>query len=284
MMPIELDAIGIGCRRCASSFLHDCLNKHPDIVKHPRGLHYFSENYHLGKEWYSEKMPKKIEKKLLIESSVSYSYPEYAEVAAKRIFEQFPNVKIFVSLRNPIERAFSDYLRSIRNLEIPSDITFEQAIVDYPAFLERGRYKKLLAPYYELYPHERIYIFIFDDLVSDVEQFLRPFYNFLGVAEDVLPIGEGLSTESSRKLRWPKLQAGILNTKKLLDSIAGILYMEKVWGGIKEKFMRPYLAIRELNTHETSISAATREKLYEYYRDDINWLAGKTDRCLEKWK
>ena len=284
MMPIELDVIGVGCRRCASSFLHKCLNNHPDIVKPQRGLHYFSENYHLGKAWYTKQMPKNVDQKVLIESSVSYSYPECSELAAQRIFEQFPNIKIFASLRNPIERAFSDYLRSIRNLEIPSNLKFEQAINDYPEFLERGRYKKLLAPYYERYSNKCIYIFLFDDLINEPEESLSSFYKFIGETEYVAQIDENILRETSGNLRYPWFQASILSAKKVLDSMANIFGMEKMWLGIKAKAMRPYQVIRNMNTQKISISDSTRKKLYEYYKEDITWVSDKTGRCLKEWK
>ena len=125
----HIDAIGIGFRRCASSFIHKCLNHHPNVIKPERGIHYFSENYDKGFEWFVNQIPKKpyLDNAIIIESSVSYSYPNFSDISAKRIFEIFPNVKLFVGVRDPVERAFSDYLRSIRNLEIPN-ISFEQAI------------------------------------------------------------------------------------------------------------------------------------------------------------
>ena len=45
-------------------------------------------------------------------------YPEYCDLVAKTIYDINPDTNIFVVLRNPVLRAYSDYLRSIRMGEI----------------------------------------------------------------------------------------------------------------------------------------------------------------------
>ena len=45
--------LGIGCRRCASSWLHSLLNSHPQISKPKNGLHYFSQDKVTSDEYYS---------------------------------------------------------------------------------------------------------------------------------------------------------------------------------------------------------------------------------------
>ena len=66
--------------------------------------------------------------------------------------------------------------------------------------------------------------------------------------------------------------------------MANIFGMEKMWLGIKAKGIRPYQVIRNMNIRKISISVSTREKLYEYYKEDITWVSDKTGRCLKEWK
>src|SRR5690242_11728373 len=159
--------IGIGTRRCGSSWLHGVLNKCPQIGKPPSGLHFFSTEYGRGIEWYLEQLAPFSDRPLLSEFSVSYLYPEYADVAAQRIAKDVSDARLFVCLRDPVERAWSDYLRSVRMGEFSKAVTFEGAIRSNPELLERGRYAKLLRPYYERFGPDRIKPLLYDDLAVE---------------------------------------------------------------------------------------------------------------------
>ena len=282
-MDHKLDAIGIGARRCASSYIHRFLNNHPDILKPSKGLHYFSEHYSLGSKWYLSQIPENATAKLVIESSVSYSYPEYSEYCAKRIFNSFPDAKIFVSLRNPIDRAFSDYLRSIRNLEIDSNLSFEQAIKDFPIFLERGKYKKILSPYFDYFPSENIKILLFDDLSEDSNKFQKSLCNFLNIREDINYI-ETDQKENQGSLRIPFLQITLIKFKIFFDKLAKLIFLEKIWHLTKKRFSNSYHKIRNLNIKKVDLSKKIRFELANFYQEDIDWLSKKINRDLSFWK
>ena len=282
-MDHKLDAIGIGARRCASSYIHRFLNNHPDILKPSKGLHYFSEHYSLGSKWYLSQIPENAIGKLVIESSVSYSYPEYSEYCAKRIFNSFPDAKIFVSLRNPIDRAFSDYLRSIRNLEIDSNLSFEQAIKDFPIFLERGKYKKILSPYFDYFPSDNIKILLFDDLYEDSKKFQKSLCNFLNIREDINYIETG-QKENQGSLRIPFLQIILIKFKTFFDKLAKLIFLEKIWYLTKKRFSNSYHKVRNLNIKKVDLSKKSRCELANFYQEDIDWLSKKINRDLSFWK
>jgi hypothetical protein len=282
-MDKQVDAIGIGCRRCASSYLHNCLNQHPEIIKPNRGIHFFSNYAIKGKDWYLDKLPPKEINKVLLEFSVSYAYPEYAHLAAKHIKKMFPNVKLFVTVRNPIERAFSDYLRSIRNLEIPHTRSFEDAIDIYPEFLDRGRYSKVLSPYFDLFKKDQIHILIYEDLLKNTEDYLNPLYQFLGVQQNIIPDKIETKKEKRGELRWPILQSSLLGTKNMLDSSAEKFDCLDAWNKVKKKFRNSYITIRSINTTEAKMSDSIRKDLYLFYKNDIDWIKEKNGRELEGW-
>ncbi len=282
-MAKQIDAIGIGCRRCASSFLHYCLNQHPEVIKPDRGIHFFSEFADRGLDWYIDSLPKKNDDKTLLEFSISYTYPEYAHTAAHLIKEMFPDVKLFVTVRNPIERAFSDYLRSIKNLEISHNYSFEQAIEIYPAFLDRGRYSLILNPYFDLFPSERIHVLIYEDLLESTEKFLNPFFHFLGVTENLVLVDARTKKKKRGELRWPLLQSTLLGAKKILDQSAEKFHCLELWTKTKKRFLSSYLAIRSANTLEITMADSTRRYLYSFYKSDIDFIKEKTGRNLNGW-
>ena len=61
------DVIGIGTRRCGSSWLHDVLNRHPQVGKPPNGLHFFSTNFERGVSWYAEQLEPFADRLVLME-------------------------------------------------------------------------------------------------------------------------------------------------------------------------------------------------------------------------
>ena len=168
------DFIGIGFRRCASSWLHACLSEHPDIGKPMSGLHFFSDRecYSKGIDWYEKQLESYSVKRILGEFSVSYTYPDVYKHAATRIYENYPAVKLICTVRNPIERAYSDYLRSVSLSELDKNISFEQAIELDSDLIERGFYGRILK-WYEDYFSGRVFVLLYEDLKANPYKFFK---------------------------------------------------------------------------------------------------------------
>lgn len=126
-----IDFVGIGFQRCATSWLNFMLYEHPEICKPKSGLHFFNKNYNKGKNWYIRSILESCKNRngeiKLGEFSTTYSYPEHHNVVFNRISRDFPNIKILINIRNPIERAQSEYFRLIKRQEIKK-IGFKRAI------------------------------------------------------------------------------------------------------------------------------------------------------------
>src|SRR5258706_6328567 len=126
----------------------------------------------------------------------STDYPVSA-VAAARIARDLPSVKLVFVLRNPVDRAYSNYLWSRMNgLEVE---TFETALAleeqrerELPdrlrftrpfSYFSRGLYADLLQPYLDRFPSDQRLILKFEDLVAAPERLATRLHGFLGVAE-----------------------------------------------------------------------------------------------------
>ena len=280
----EINAVGIGFRRCASSCIPGYLHSHPEIAKPYNGTHYFSQNYSQGKNWFFNKFNYgDIKEKCIVECSVSYTYPEYYIESAKRIYNDFPNVKIFCAIRNPIHRAYSDYLRSIRNLEINSSLSFHDALIKYPVFLERGRYKTLLSPFYDKFDENKIKILVYDDLISHPSIFFDSLTEFLGIA-DFEYVKNNSQNENSGILKYPLLQKILLNSKYTFDFFAKVFRVNNFWLKTKKRFKSQYLYLRNFNTIQEGISLRVKSELFDYYNSDIDWISNKLNRDLSIWR
>ncbi|MGH3504506.1 MAG: sulfotransferase [Nocardioidaceae bacterium] len=114
--------------------------------------------------------------------------PEYlrsSASAAPAIRDQIPDAKLLAILRNPVERAFSEYLHFVRD-GLEQD-TFEvaisrrQSLRPKHSYVLTGYYASQLASYLKRFPGEQLKIVLFDDLRDDPTRTLRDLFSWLGV-------------------------------------------------------------------------------------------------------
>jgi hypothetical protein len=136
----------------------------------------------------------------------STNYLENA-AAAKRIHQHIPKVKLVFILRDPVERAYSNYLWSRMNgLESES---FADALAKEEerertmpeahrfsrphAYFSRGRYADLLKPYFSLFPKEQVLCLRYEDIAEAPQTLAGNLHRFLGVPprpDDALTLGK----------------------------------------------------------------------------------------------
>jgi hypothetical protein len=172
----------VGPDKAGSSWLHEMLLKHPDVYLSPaKDLYYFDRYYDRGTAWYSSQFRDAREEKVVGEVCQDYLFhPE----AAERIHATLGPVRVMVSLRDPVERAWSSYLY-MRKHGIGPD-TFGEALRSRPELLEHGRYATALDRYLQRFPRELVHVALFDDLSRDPQAFLDSVTCFLGI--DALPL------------------------------------------------------------------------------------------------
>ncbi|MCF6297291.1 MAG: sulfotransferase domain-containing protein [Flavobacteriaceae bacterium] len=143
---------------------------------------------------YSKLFEKASENQLLGEASQSYLY--MYETVIKNMYELYGNkarqVKIIIILRNPIERAWSQYWHFKKNFNETVDFltaikketismrkkTNWNIFYDYVGF---GNYTQQIKAYQENF--DNVKIFLFDDLKIDTESVIKQLCNFLCIEE-----------------------------------------------------------------------------------------------------
>jgi hypothetical protein len=167
----------VGPDKAGSSWLHEVLLKHPDVYLTPaKDLYFFDRYFDRGLEWYASQFRDARDETIVGEVCQDYLFhPE----AAARIHATLGPVKVMVSLRDPVERAWSSYLY-MRKHGIGPD-TFSEALRSRPELIEHGRYALGLDRFLELFPREMVHVALFDDLVADPQAFLDGVTGFLGV-------------------------------------------------------------------------------------------------------
>ncbi len=190
------DFIIIGAQRAGTTSLYRYLTEHPRVGGAWRKeVHYFDYNLERGWRWYLAHFPKRGKFEAVGEASPYYLFdPD----VPGRVHAALPDVLLIALLRNPIDRAFSQYqLATRRGFESES---FADAVRIEPdrlaggdaialrrfSYLRRGHYAEQLERWLKHFPRERLLVLKSEELYADPARALDETQEFLG-AERHLP-------------------------------------------------------------------------------------------------
>lgn len=277
----KIDFIGIGAQKCASSWVFDVLSDHPDVtVSHKKELDFFSYHYENGFDWYIDQFEELEAQKKAGEVSPSYFHePGVPE----RVHAYSADVKIIVSLRDPVERALSQHRHLVR-LGIVGDrsLEFENALRLNPTYKEQGRYAKHLKRWLDIFPRESIHILLMEDIVSDSRIEARRLYEFLGVSPDHLSKFLTEKSNPSYVTRNKQIEGMVRGVRRVFRSILG----KSAWERIGNFGLRD--AYRALNRKPSSavipeVSESALMTLRREFSDEVLMLEQLIGRDLRSW-
>jgi hypothetical protein len=117
------DFIIIGAQKGGTTSLYRYLTEHPDVAgASKKEVHFFDRQYKRGMSWYLSHFPERGAAAVVGEASPNYLF--HPEVPA-RIRRDVPNAKLIALLRNPVDRAYSQYQMRLRRVGTK---TFEEDI------------------------------------------------------------------------------------------------------------------------------------------------------------
>jgi len=220
------DFIIAGAPRSGTTWLSVLAQRHPQVAmaqpmapepkfflvdeRWQRGVDYYS------KTWF-DPLPAG---RVLGEKSTNYlESPE----AAERICRVLPRVKLIFVLRDPVDRAYSNYLWSRQNGF--EDETFERALaleeqrernltpqMRYArpnAYFSRGLYAEHLVRFFARFPREQILVLRYEDIVARPEDIAAAFQRLVGVAE-IPGLARDLGPINATKDSPPELVSKVL--------------------------------------------------------------------------
>jgi len=290
----KIDFIGIGAPKSGTTWISQCLDEHPDICHSHRFETVFFENtnfYRKGLAYYGKFFAHyKLGQK---RGEITPTYLYSAETA-QRIKEAFPQVKLIVCLRNPIERAHSHYTAHERHgkniiwLKSFDEIRGNQG----NPYFKRGLYYESLQWYITIFGRENILILIHDDIKTDPRQFMQKIYSFLGVNPDFVPpsLLKRINAAEERGVYSKSINQWLLYGKlgKALSRLPFYKQLRRllIWTRI---FKYTRKAIGLLNKRNKAwvrspMSQETREFLKRAYQKDIANLETLLNRKLDFWK
>jgi hypothetical protein len=272
--------IGIGVQKCATSWLHEVLQAHPDIyTTEPKEVDFFTAFFDRGYEWYGRCFAPGAAAQARGETSPSYFYhPD----APARVRAYDPDMRIIVIFRDPVARAFSNHLHEIRAGHFAASEDFEAGLRNNPCYVEQGRYATHFARWLDAFPRSQILPLIFEDMTLDPPAAVRQVYAFLGV-DPAGAVGlTGRKSNESVAFRHRGLQAALQRGGRLLRrrGLGAPLERFKQTGPVRRIMA---LNKRDLRREVPPMSAETAARLRAEFSDEIRRLASMLGRETLPW-
>jgi hypothetical protein len=285
----------IGALKSGTNTLYQHLSRHPQVYMTPRNEpSYFAAQdldgvqtdwaqKHIIRRWedYLACFCEAGERKAIGEASPMYLVSTHA---APNIHQALPGVKLVAILRNPVDRAYSQWQMEVRN-NTERELDFRKAIHDWvempdgtrrERYIYGGRYFARLKPYYELFGAQQMCVLKHSELQRNPDGLMRRLYSFLNVDPDFkTPDLNARFNEGG----LPKSMFLFKVTFPLLRGLRNVL-PAALSASLKDPSKR---LKRRMLISPPALSPALRTELKRVFADDIRQLQSLTDLDLGDW-
>jgi len=197
------DFLMLGVQKAGTTTLYDVLCQHPEIHEaRTKELAFFDRYHGRGVGWYAANFPD--EPGLTGEATPDYLFDP---AARERIVAALPAAKFVVLLRNPVDRAISQYFHAKRlgyeRMSLEDALAQEeqrtgpdgQRFAGNPiegrrffhaySYFARGDYACQLKAWFETVGRHRFHVEFSDRFFAEPDAVAREVFKFLGVTQDV---------------------------------------------------------------------------------------------------
>ena len=280
---MKCNFIGIGVQKSASTWVYRVLEDHPEAsMSTPKELDFFSENFNKGFEWYENHFLLDGSKKVAGDISPSY----FTSLEAIKNAKQYnPDLKIIVTLRDPIARAYSNHLHLIRlgaGKYKGEDETFESGLAAHPEYMDRSHYFKHLKNWFSNFPKENILVVLQEEIEKETVEHAKIIYSFLGIDQNhqssFLLKRANVSAEPKIKFIEESLKAAAKFLRKaglyrVVETIKSNYLIKK----FREKNRK------HLSSRVPAMQKETEDALLREINKDLTDLSSLLDRDFSLW-
>ncbi|MEQ8908111.1 MAG: sulfotransferase [Vicingaceae bacterium] len=260
----------VGVAKAGTTALANILVQHPEVfasaVKEPN---YFSRDeikaadlYYRNEgvenwEQYLACFKAAEEQKVILEASVSYfTFPS----VAVKIKQTFPNAKVLIILREPIERAISHYLMDQRLGYVQADFMEifrnpNSYAKHYKQYFEQSMYYERCKEYCKIFGEENILILKYE---PEVEKLANQICRFL----ELSPFQ--FSSLQSNKSRIP--------TNQILKALYQIPFIRRTFKAITPTVIIKGIQSNYFQEQRVELSESDRTELQAHFKADLNDL------------
>ena len=282
----------IGCPKSGTTTLFKILCQHSQIhtPKFKEPFFFNNSNYQNGIDWYANTYYDDIKnEKWVLDFTPSYLYSDEALFRINE-YSKGKDLKFIVMLRNPVERAYSHYLHTLRDgLE---DLDFNGAIqaeserlLNYEnnllsqlkySYIYQSLYHKHLSKYFESFGRNNFFVINYDSQLLDKSEFklmISDLQNFLEIKIENLNIE--IKENSASESRFKILQA-LVNSNGLHKRLARLLFKSKL---NRQILINKFRKLNEKKMVKKDLEAEFKKNLYDkYFHTDVL----KLESLLEK--
>lgn len=215
------DFLIIGTPKGGTTSLYHYLIEHPQVIPClKKEIHFWPWRYYRGLDWYLSHFPRIPEGKYMVGEATT-DYFDRDDVAHE-VYDSFPQVKAIAILRNPIDRAISQYHHWVRlgwenrTLEeaINADIQLIKQNPEIPItkkvswknYLPRGIYIELLQEWLKVFPSKQLLILKSEDFYAEPQKIFNLVLDYLGLPSYELSNYKKYNGGSYPKLKREKYQ------------------------------------------------------------------------------
>lgn len=299
------DFLVIGAPKAGSTAVHDALVLHPDLFlatpKEPkffltanqpptRGSQRGPGDLHSSHEWiwrrdqYERLFAAAPKGTLRGESTPFYLWDRAAQ---RRIAALIPDVKLIAIIRDPVDRAYSNWGHLwCDGLEPEADFMAACALepqrvragyAPFWRYLELGRYGEQLEHLFTLFPRRNVHVLRYRDLIEEPLPALDKIFAFLGVET-----GRIQQVPASNVSGWAPIdQPNPLLRRAIRSGAAlGAYAPPQAW----RRVSRPLTArLRSAEAHRPRLAPEHRRQLIEYFREDVGLLERLLGESCHEW-
>jgi len=207
----------------------------------------------------------------------------YLENAPRQIQAYIPKVKLIAILRNPVDRAYSNFLQQANNREPFTD--FSQALQEenkrirnnwrpHWHYKQLGFYHVQLSRYFKVFDRSQIKVYLYRDFCNNSVGVLRDIFQFLDVDDSFIPnVSKRYNVTSVSKERPV---SKLLNQPSRAISTLQLLLPQELGQSL-------ITTTPKENLVKSQLSPEIRRQLIEDYRDDILKLQLLIEQDISHW-
>ncbi len=219
----KIEFLIIGAQKAGTTSLFEYMRYHPQIhMPSEKEVYFFSSDsrYSNGWNWYEQLLLGDAPQNATCgeatteymrgtpdrgpadkDDQTSHGDQPVEEIIPRRIKHHLPDIKLICILRDPVERAYSNYL--MRRLDKAEPRSFDEAIEQLmePSAMQHarvtvsrtngyivcGEYHRLLSAFLRVFPKDQLMVIFSDELARRPVETLSHVFDFIGVSRSYVP-------------------------------------------------------------------------------------------------
>ena len=290
--PARVTVFGIGAGKAGSSWLAAMLMQHPRVFIPPqKELHFFNReapewetlinpNYGKSLSWYHHFYSDAATDQLLGDMTPAYLL---SSTAAADIAAYAPEAKLIVTLRDPLDTAFSMYRYRIQRGVISPRTSFAEAIRSDRRIVQNSSIGTNLEKFLEYFSTENFHYVFFEDIEEYAQTVIDQVCDFLDI-ERFTPSGMTTAVNTTGAPRFPLIARGFRS---------GLVFAKRLQAGVLIRRLKRNAVGRALQRWaEASVPVTERPVptpdavalVADQFDREIRKLESMTGRDLSSWR